>query len=86
MMNPKTTADVNKLNLAQVLEYMQTKSAEEIAAFKDYANSNLKDQFGNDRKPGFLEVRNWVVNKYFPNIEHVTKKPSTKMLDRIMAI
>lgn len=86
MIDPKTTSDVAKIKLDDIIEFMKTRPAEEITVFQAYANSTLKDAFGNDRNPCFFEVRNWVVNKYFPDVAAAVKKPQTKMIDKIMAL
>lgn len=86
MIDPKTTSDVTKIKLEDILEFMKTKPAEEITEFKAFANSTLKDAFGNDRKPCFFEIRNWVVNKYFPSVAAAVKKPQIKMIDKIMSL
>lgn len=86
MINPKTTKDVSNIKLDDLIDFMKTKSSDEIAEFKTFANSTLKDGFGNDRKPCYFEVRNWVISKYFPDVVQTEKRPKATMIDRIMAL
>lgn len=86
MINPKTTKDVSNIKLDDLIDFMKTKSSDEISEFKAFANSTLKDGFGNDRKPCYFEVRNWVISRYFPDVVQTEKRPKATMIDRIMAL
>lgn len=86
MIDPKTTKDVASIKLDDLIDFMKTKTADEITEFKAYANSTMKDGFGNDRKPCYFEIRNWVISKYFPDVIQTEKKPKAKMIDKIMAL
>lgn len=80
----------SKLNSEDILAFMKTKSPEDIAEFKAFAQTRktYKNDAGVDcdRAPNFFELRNWVLEKYEPGI--TARKPSDKitLIDRIMAL
>lgn len=90
MMNPTNYVDVSNISLEDILEYMRTKSEEEINSFKVFASTEVEDVdkegIPYTRKPCFFEIRNWVVNKYFPNCFKKNTIEKSTMYDKIMQL
>lgn len=89
-MNPSNYTEVANISLSDILNFMSTKSEEEKNAFKVFASTEIEDVdkegLPYTRKPCFFEIRNWVINKYFP---HCFKKNSVEketMYDKIMKL
>jgi hypothetical protein len=90
MMNPTNYVEVSSINLDSILEFMSTKSVEEKNAFKVFASTEIED-FDKDgipyiRKPCFFEIRNWVINQYFPTCYKKNTVERDSMYDKIMKL
>ena len=84
-------SDYSKISGPDIIEFMKTKPREEIETFKTYCSSTItarkEDGTTFEHKPSFFEIRNWVLNKYYPGL--TTRKNRTiphKFYDDIMAL
>lgn len=88
MLAPTTQKEISKISLDEILNFMAEKSEAEKAEFKAFATSEINDvdKDGNayTRKPCFFEIRNWVVDKYFPDC--VKKAEKVTMYDKISSL
>ena len=90
MINPTNHVEVSNISLNDILEFMREKSEEEKNSFKVFASTEIEDVdkegMPYTRKPCFFEIRNWVVNKYFPTCFKKNTSEKDNMYDKIMKL
>lgn len=88
----KTYNDYAKLKGPDIIQFMKTKPREDIEEFKKYCAEpkyTVKiDGTKTERKTNFFEIRNWVLDKYYPGLrDSKTAKTKThQLLDEIMEL
>ena len=90
MLNPTNYVEVSNIGLDDILDFMKEKTEEEKDAFKVFSMTEIEDidkeGVPYSRKPCFFEIRNWVVNKYFPSCFKKNTVEKENMYDKIMKI
>lgn len=90
MINPTNYVEVSNISLNDILEFMGEKSEEEKNSFKVFASTEIddvdKEGMPYTRKPCFFEIRNWVVNKYFPACFKKNTSEKDNMYAKIMKL
>lgn len=88
MLAPTTQKEISKIGLDDILDFMAGRPEGEKLAFKTFATSEINDvdKDGNPytRKPCFFEIRNWVVDRYFPDC--AKKQVKVTMYDKISSL
>jgi hypothetical protein len=88
----KTYADYKAITGPDLVEFMSTKSRAEIDEFKTFCATpktmTKEDGTTTTRQPNFFEMRNWVLDKYYPGLTESQKAKSEghKLIDEIMAL
>lgn len=88
----KTYKDYSKLTGTDIVEFMREKPAADIASFKAFCATKVmtKKEDGTviERDPSFFEIRNWVLDKYYPGLTEPQKSKTAthKLIDDIMAL
>lgn len=82
-------ADYSKLTGEDMLAFMKTKPAADIAEFKAFIAAPKKvtaeDGTVTEHKTSFFEIRNWILDKYAPGLRD--RKPTTveeTLVDKFM--
>ena len=70
----------SKLNGADILEIMRDKPRAEIEEFQLFCSTPKETH----EKPGFFEIRNWVLDKYYPGVRNPA--PKGNLIDEIMKL
>ena len=84
--------DYSKLTGEDIMEFMKTKSRADIDAFKAFCAGKVavenEDGSVTERDHNFFEIRNWVLNKYYPGLTESKKSKmgTHKLLDDIAAL
>lgn len=88
----KSYQDYKMISGPDILEFMKTKPREDIEEFKTFcaAPKVTKKEDGTEttRATTFFEIRNWVLDKYYPGLT-ASKKAKTvghKLIDDIMSL
>ena len=90
--NLKTYADYKAIKGPDLLEFMKTKPREDIEEFKTFCATPkvTKKEDGTEitRPVNFFEMRNWVLDKYYPGLTTPQKVKTVghKLMDDIMAL
>ena len=88
----KSYEDYSKLTTADILEFMKTKPAEDVLALKEFCSekkiTKKEDGTEKERVASFFEIRNWVLDKYYPGLRTSQKSKNSKpsFIDSIMAL
>jgi len=88
----KTYNDYKALKGEDIIEFMKTKPREDIEEFKKFCaapKTTVKaDGTTIERVTNFFEMRNWVLDKYYPGLTEPQKNKTVghKLLDDIMAL
>ena len=88
----KTYEDYAKLTTTDILEFMKTKPAEDIQELKQFCAekkiTRKEDGTEKERAASFFEIRNWVLDKYYPElrIPKKVKNLKTTFIDAVMAL
>ena len=87
----KDYKDYSKLTGEDVMEFMKGKPRADIDAFKAFCSTKVavenEDGTVTERDHNFFEIRNWVLNKYYPGLTARREKDAGhKFLDDIMAL
>lgn len=82
--------DYVTLNGQDLLDFMKNQSIEDIAAFKEFAQTPkyTKSEDGHiiERSPNFFELRNWVLEHFEPGITAKKVKTEKTLIERIMEL
>lgn len=83
--------DYSKITGEDITEFMKGKSRADIDAFKAFCGAKVavenEDGTVTERDRSFFEIRNWVLDKYYPGLTAVkAKAPAHKLIDDIMAL
>jgi hypothetical protein len=81
----------SKITGKDLITFMKTKNRHEIDEFKQFCNTpkitRYKDGTTTEHKTTFFEMRNWVLDKYYPGLRDQKKTSVTKTLfDEIMEL
>lgn len=88
----KTYNDYKALKGEDIIEFMKTKPRADIDEFKAFCSSpktTVKaDGTTVERTTNFFEMRNWVLDKYYPGLTDPQKNKTVghKLIDDIMAL
>ncbi len=88
----KDYKDYSKLTGEDVMNFMRSKPREDIEAFKAFCSTKVvvenEDGTTTERDHNFFEIRNWVLNKYYPGLtdSKKVKNGTHKLIDDIMAL
>lgn len=88
----KTYEDYSKITTADILEFMKTKPAKDVEELKEFCSQKIvtqtEDGTEKERVPSFFEIRNWVLDKYYPGLRAPkdVKNPKTTLIDAIMEL
>lgn len=88
----KTYDDYSKITTSDLLEFMKTKPAEDILELKQFCSekkiTKKDDGTEKERVPSFFEIRNWVLDKYYPGLRTPkgAKTLKTTFIDAIMEL
>lgn len=88
----KDYKDYSKLTGEDVMEFMKGKPRADIDAFKAFCGTKVavenEDGTATERDHNFFEIRNWVLNKYYPGLtdSKKVKNGTHKLLDDIAAL
>lgn len=83
--NLKSYKDYSKLTGNDILEFMQEQTRNDIEEFKEFCKPHIEtDENGitHEYQPRFFEIRNWVLDKYYPGL--TTPKKNMSFMERIM--
>ena len=89
--NLKTYADYKQIKGPDIIEFMKTKPRADIEEFKTFCQTpkviNNEDGTYSERPVAFFEMRNWVLDKYYPGLTTPKDKANDhKLIDDIMAL
>jgi hypothetical protein len=71
---------------------MRSKPREEIDSFKSFCTSKVvtrkTDGTSSEHNPSFFEIRNWVLDKYYPGLTTPKKSKTVghKLIDDILSL
>lgn len=88
----KCYADYKMLKGEDIIEFMKTKPREDIIEFQNFCKTpkETKKEDGTiiSRDTNFFEMRNWVLDKYYPGLTTPQKVKTVghKLIDDIMAL
>ncbi len=88
----KDYKDYSKLTGEDVIEFMKQKPRTEIDEFKKFCSTKVtvenEDGTVSERDHNFFEIRNWVLNKYYPGLtdSKKVKNGTHKLIDDIMSL
>jgi hypothetical protein len=75
----KSYEDYSKIKMEDILEFMKTKPAADREELKEFCAPIrvfvAEDGTEKERAVSFFEVRNWVLDKYYPGLR-ASKKPA----------
>lgn len=84
--------DYSKLTGKDIMEFMAAKSRPEIEEFQAFCGAKVavenEDGTVTERDHNFFEIRNWVLNRYYPGLtdSQKAKNGTHKLIDDIMAL
>ena len=82
--------DYANLTGIDLVNFMKEQSREDIEEFKAFCaapkTTKYEDGTVSEHKTSFFEMRNWILDKYYPGIRTPKKKSSTSLLDMIMEL
>ena len=88
----KTYADYKAITGPDLVEFMRTKPRADIVEFQNFCKTpkQTKKEDGTivNRETNFFEMRNWVLDKYYPGLttSQKAKNEGHKLMDDIMAL
>lgn len=88
----KDSKDYSKITGEDLLEFMSTKPRKEIDEFKAFCatpkKSEKEDGTTIERVTSFFEMRNWVLDKYYPGLTDAktSKTKTSRLIDKIMEL
>lgn len=89
--NLKTYEDYKEIKGEDIIEFMKTKPRADIEEFKAFCvapkTTTRKDGTTVERSTNFFEMRNWVLDKYYPGLTARREKETAhKLIDDVMAL
>ena len=88
--NLKVYNDYKEINGEDILEFMKTKPRADIDEFKAFCaapkTTTRKDGTVVERATNFFEMRNWVLDKYYPGLTARREKDTHRLIDDVMAL
>lgn len=88
----KSYKDYSKLTGPDIIEFMRSKPRDEIDNFKSFCTTKVvthkTDGTSFEREPSFFEIRNWVLDKYYPGLTTPQKNKTVghKLIDDILSL
>ena len=88
----KTYADYKMIKGPDIIEFMKTKPREDIVEFQTFCSTpkvtKKEDGTSFERPVNFFEIRNWVLDKYYPGLTDPQQNRTIghKLIDDIMAL
>ena len=88
----KEYKDYAKITSSDIIEFMRSKPREEIDDFKSFCTSKVvthkADGTSFEHEPSFFEIRNWVLNKYYPGLTTPKRNKTVghKFIDDILKL
>lgn len=88
----KTYSDYKAIKGTDIIEFMKTKPREDIEEFKAFCRTKKTttktDGSSYEREPNFFEMRNWVLDKYYPGLTtpKTLKTVGHKLINDILSL
>ena len=82
--------DYANLTGIDLVNFMKEQSREDIEEFKAFCATpkitHYKDGTTAEHKTSFFEMRNWILDKYYPGVRVPKKKSTSSLFDMIMEL